>query len=187
MNKRLLLILIAACCMATAAAQRLGGIVGYQLTQGVQTTTDHLVNFNATPGSGFAVGVLFDWDITNRWGLEVAATYNLRTSLYNLHYLSDTTTRFKRLRNRCRNRPKRQISQLHLVDWLPSRVQQLGQKRLSVDARFADRHQKLCNDGRGEGVVWLSVRFEKITTCLANMPNHICRCFSELHRRFFIF
>ena len=96
MNKRLLLILIAACCMATAAAQRLGGIVGYQLTQGVQTTTDHLVNFNATPGSGFAVGVLFDWDITNRWGLEVAATYNLRTAHYNLHYLSDTTTRFKR-------------------------------------------------------------------------------------------
>ncbi len=94
--KRLFFTIFFGLCVTVAFAQRLGGVASYQLTQSFQTTSDNLVDFNAKPGSGFAVGVWFDWDITRRWGLEVGATYNLRSANYDLHYQSDTSTIFKR-------------------------------------------------------------------------------------------
>ncbi len=98
--KRTALIVVLALCAMAAAAQRLGGVAGYQLSWGFNSTTSDVVNFGATPGSGFLVGVLFDWDITNRWGIEAAATYNLRTTKYRLQLAEkqrlDTANIFKR-------------------------------------------------------------------------------------------
>ncbi len=96
--KRTALIVVLALFAAVATAQRLGGVAGYQLSWGFNSTTGDVVDFGATPGSGFLVGVLFDWDITNRWGIEAAATYNLRTTKYRLHLAeqADTAHIFKR-------------------------------------------------------------------------------------------
>ena len=98
--KRFLLIAVFVLGVVAAQAQRLGGVAGYQLSFGFNSTTNDVVDFGATPGSGFLVGVLFDYDITNRWGIEAAATYNLRTTKYNLRLAEknglDTAHIFKR-------------------------------------------------------------------------------------------
>lgn len=88
------------CCLSLVAlalsAQRLGPVAGYQLTTPFPMTSRNVLNFNEQVGSGFHVGLLFDWDITNRWGVEASAVYNLRSSSYDLEYKSDTTTHFSR-------------------------------------------------------------------------------------------
>lgn len=98
--KRTILTVALCFCVAAAFAQRLGGVAGYQLAFGFNSTSDNVVDFNSTPGSGFLVGLLFDWDITNRWGIEAATTYNLRTTHYRLQLAenqgADTANIFKR-------------------------------------------------------------------------------------------
>lgn len=94
--KKIFFVLLFLVCVLGASAQRLGVIGGYQLNTPFPSTNAEGVNFNARMGSGFHGGLLFDWDMTNRWGLELGAMYSLRSSSYNLSYTSDTTTIFKR-------------------------------------------------------------------------------------------
>lgn len=94
--KKIFFVLFFLASVSSLSAQRLGAIGGYQLNMPFPSTTVDGVNFNAKMGSGFHVGLLFDWDLTNRWGVELGAMYSLRSSSYNLHYISDTTTIFKR-------------------------------------------------------------------------------------------
>ncbi|MDR1591559.1 MAG: PorT family protein [Prevotellaceae bacterium] len=79
-----------------ASAQRLGGIVGAQLTTPFPVVGGYNVDFNARSGAGFHAGALFEWDITGRFGVDVAAQYSLRSYSFNLHYTSEPTTIFHR-------------------------------------------------------------------------------------------
>ena len=94
--KKIFFVLFFLSSVMMLSAQRLGAIGGYQLNTPFPSTSADGVNFNSAMGSGFHVGLLFDWDMTNRWGLELGAMYSLRSSSYNLSYTSDTTTIFKR-------------------------------------------------------------------------------------------
>ncbi|HPW90167.1 MAG TPA: outer membrane beta-barrel protein [Paludibacteraceae bacterium] len=96
MKRLFLVLLLSAFVIGGVLAQRLGAVAGYQLNTPFPSTNVDGVNFNERVGSGFHVGLLADWDMTTRWGLELGAMYSLRSSSYNLSYTSDTTTIFKR-------------------------------------------------------------------------------------------
>lgn len=94
--KKSLVLLIALFTAGLLSAQRLGVQGGYSLSTPFIGTEDNAVDFNARSGSGFHIGALFDWDVTNRWGFEAAVLYNMRTAHFNMAYRSDTTTIFNR-------------------------------------------------------------------------------------------
>ena len=96
MTKKIIALILFVAVLFPATAQKLGVIGGYQLTNDIVMESSREVNFNSRPGSGFNVGAFFEWDITNRWGLDASAQYTLRNYRFNMHYLSDTTTRFNR-------------------------------------------------------------------------------------------
>ncbi|MDR1543274.1 MAG: outer membrane beta-barrel protein [Prevotellaceae bacterium] len=94
--KKLILIFFITICCSTVYGQRLGFIGGYQLTNSYAIVGGKNVDFNQTAGSGFLVGGYFDWNIKKSYGIDVQVLYTMRTSKFNLHYLSDTTTIFRR-------------------------------------------------------------------------------------------
>ena len=86
--KKSLVLLIALFTAGLLSAQRLGVQGGYSLSTPFIGTEDNAVDFNARSGSGFHIGALFDWDVTNRWGFEAAVLYNMRTAHFNMAYRS---------------------------------------------------------------------------------------------------
>ncbi|MDR0830215.1 MAG: PorT family protein [Prevotellaceae bacterium] len=98
--KKLILISFLTLFCTVISAQRLGFIGGYQLTTpfpfSYNIYNEQDVNFNAASGSGFHVGGYFDWNIKSGYGLDAQILYSMRTTKFNLHYLSDTTTIFRR-------------------------------------------------------------------------------------------
>lgn len=96
MRKIFLLIIVSFFSIAITA-QELGFIGGPSLNHGTIIALDDKASFKPIPGGGFHAGLLFEMNITNRWGFDVAAMYQLRTMRWNLGYATtDTTTTFKR-------------------------------------------------------------------------------------------
>lgn len=71
-------------------AQKLGFIGGPSLNHGTIVSSDKQVSFISVPGGGLHVGLLFEMDVTNRWGFETAAMYELRTMRWNVDFANDT-------------------------------------------------------------------------------------------------
>lgn len=94
--KKILALFAILLLVGNLSAQRLGVQGGYSLSTPSIGTEDNAVNFNPQSGSGFHVGALFDWDMTNRWGFEASVLYNMRTMRFNMEYQSDTSTIFRR-------------------------------------------------------------------------------------------
>lgn len=83
-------------CMAVSA-QKLGFIGGPSLNHGTILTSDDKASYLSIPGGGLHAGLIFDMDITNRWGFDVSVMYEMRTMRWNLNYEGvDTATIFKR-------------------------------------------------------------------------------------------
>lgn len=90
------LAVVAAFC-STAQAQKLGFVGGPSLNHGTIVSTDENASFLSIPGAGMHVGMLFEYDVTNRWGFDVSAMYELRTMRWHADYAGvDTTNMFKR-------------------------------------------------------------------------------------------
>lgn len=97
MKKTLLLVIGLLFIVANqAGAQKLGFIGGPSLSHGNIWCSDDIAIIKPMPGAGFHVGGLFEWDITNRWGWDVAAMYEMRSSSFNFSYNRDTSTYFNR-------------------------------------------------------------------------------------------
>ncbi len=95
--KILIAIVITAVFSVSASAQKLGFIGGPSMSHSTMWCADEDAGFKPIPGAGFHVGALFEWDITNRWGWDAAATYEMRSSAFNLSYAGvDTSTYFNR-------------------------------------------------------------------------------------------
>lgn len=94
---RFLVTLVALSLTVAVSAQKLGFIWGPSLNHGTILTSDKKASYNTIPGAGLHAGLLFEMDITNRWGFDVSAMYELRTMRWKLGYEGvDTTTMFKR-------------------------------------------------------------------------------------------
>lgn len=95
--RRLLFIAVAVFFSASLSGQKLGFVGGQSLNHGTIVSTDKNASFTAIPGAGFHAGLLFEMDVTNRWGFDVSLMYELRTMRWNMNYAGvDTTNRFKR-------------------------------------------------------------------------------------------
>jgi hypothetical protein len=92
MKKTLFIVAAVLLSTVSVSAQKLGFIGGPSLTHGNISCEDNQAVFAPIPGPGFHVGGLFEWDITNRWGWDAAAMYEMRSSSFNLSYISDTST-----------------------------------------------------------------------------------------------
>ncbi len=81
-------------------AQKLGFIGGPSMSYGIVTTSDKSASFTMIPGEGMHVGMLFEMDVTNRWGFDASVMYELRTMRWDLAYGNDSVQvvdrRFKR-------------------------------------------------------------------------------------------
>lgn len=95
MKKIVIIFLFTAICVSISA-QRVGFIGGYQLTMPFPVVSGKVINFNEKSGSGFHIGGYFDWDFHKRFGLDAQLLYAMRNVKFDIHYLSDTTTIFKR-------------------------------------------------------------------------------------------
>ena len=51
------------------SAQKLGFIGGPSMSYGIVTQVDKSATFTMLPGGGMHAGMLFEMDVTNRWGL----------------------------------------------------------------------------------------------------------------------
>ena len=81
----------------TASAQKLGFIGGPSLNHGTILSGDKNASFLSIPGAGLHAGLMFEYDVTNRWGFDISAMYELRTMRWKADYATvDTTTMFKR-------------------------------------------------------------------------------------------
>ena len=83
------------------SAQKLGFIGGPSMSYGMVTQVDKSAAFTMIPGEGLHVGMLFEMDVTNRWGFDAAVMYELRTMRWDVGYVNDSTgidvsNRFKR-------------------------------------------------------------------------------------------
>lgn len=90
--KRILVILL---CLVSfycidIHAQKLGFIGGPSMSYGLVATKDKDATFGIIPNAGCHVGMLFEMDITNRWGFDLAAMYELRSMTWNLGYNNDS-------------------------------------------------------------------------------------------------
>ena len=102
--KRLTLILlcIVHCALCIEVnAQKLGFIGGPSMSYGTITNLDKSATVSMIPGGGLHVGMLFEMDVTNRWGFDAAVMYEMRTMRWDLGYSNDSTetsvdNRFKR-------------------------------------------------------------------------------------------
>lgn len=79
------------------SAQKLGFIGGPSMSYGIVTQVDKSAAFTMIPGEGLHVGMLFEMDVTNRWGFDAAVMYELRTMRWNVGYNNDSISNaFKR-------------------------------------------------------------------------------------------
>ena len=83
------------------SAQKLGFIGGPSMSYGTITNLDKSATVSMIPGGGLHVGMLFEMDVTNRWGFDAAVMYELRTMRWDLGYNNDSSSihifnRFKR-------------------------------------------------------------------------------------------
>lgn len=91
--KKILVVLfcIIFCVLSTELkAQKLGFIGGPSMSYGIITTSDKSATFNIIPGGGLHAGMLFEMDITNRWGFDAAIMYEMRTMRWDLGYSNDS-------------------------------------------------------------------------------------------------
>ena len=78
-------------------AQKLGFIGGPSMSYGTIYTSDKQASFSMIPGGGLHVGMLFEMDVTNRWGFDAAVMYEMRTMRWNIGYNNDSISNgFKR-------------------------------------------------------------------------------------------
>ena len=96
----LLCIVLCALCIEVSA-QKLGFIGGPSMSYGTITNIDKSATVSMIPGGGLHVGMLFEMDVTNRWGFDAAVMYELRTMRWDLGYINDSigvniSNRFKR-------------------------------------------------------------------------------------------
>lgn len=89
-KKLLILVAVLFCGVFSLQAQKLGFIGGPSLNHGTIVSSDKHASFISIPGGGLHVGLLFEMDVTNRWGFEAAAMYELRTMRWNVDYSNDT-------------------------------------------------------------------------------------------------
>ena len=94
----ILLLCIVHCALCIdLKAQKLGFVGGPSMSYGTIYTNDELASFTMIPGGGMHVGLLFEMDVTNRWGFDCAAMYELRTMRWGVNYNNDSITNgFKR-------------------------------------------------------------------------------------------
>lgn len=96
---KFLLAIVAICAITSTSlsAQKLGFIAGPSLNNGNILTADSKASFLSIPGGGGHAGMMFEYDVNNRWGFDFYVMYELRTMRWNLDYQGvDTTTIFKR-------------------------------------------------------------------------------------------
>lgn len=92
----LLCVVYCALCIELKA-QKLGFVGGPTMSYGTIYTKDKLASFSMIPGGGVHAGMLFEMDITNRWGFDCAVEYELRTMRWGIGYNNDSISRtFKR-------------------------------------------------------------------------------------------
>ncbi len=78
-------------------AQKLGFIGGPSMSYGTIINLDESATVGIIPGGGLHLGMLFEMDITNRWGFDAAVMYELRTMRWDVTYNNDSiSNRFKR-------------------------------------------------------------------------------------------
>lgn len=93
-----LLVIIMLCALCTELkAQKLGFIGGPSMSYGTITMLDKSASVTMIPGGGLHVGMLFEMDVTNRWGFDAAVMYELRTMRWGVGYNNDSISNtFKR-------------------------------------------------------------------------------------------
>ena len=74
------------------SAQKLGFIGGPSMSYGIVTQVDKSATFTMLPGGGMHAGMLFEMDVTNRWGFDAAVMYEMRTMRWNIAYNNDSTS-----------------------------------------------------------------------------------------------
>ena len=80
-----------------AKAQKLGFVGGPSMSYGTITMSDNKASFTMLSGGGLHVGMLFEMDVTNRWGFDAAVMYELRTMRWGIGYNNDSISNgFKR-------------------------------------------------------------------------------------------
>ena len=68
-----------------------------EIFEGMNYTNDELAKFTMIPGGGMHLGLLFEMDVTNRWGFDAAVMYELRTMRWGVGYNNDSISNtFKR-------------------------------------------------------------------------------------------
>ena len=90
------------------SAQKLGFIGGPSMSYGIVTQVDKSATFTMLPGGGMHAGMLFEMDVTNRWGFDAAVMYEMRTMRWNINYNNDSTSTY------ISNRFKRQLGYLNV-------------------------------------------------------------------------
>jgi hypothetical protein len=100
-------IMLCALCI-NVKAQKLGFIGGPSMSYGIVSTSDKAASFTMIPGGGMHVGMLFEMDVTNRWGFDAAVMYELRTMRWDISYVNDSTS------TNISNRFKRQLGYLNV-------------------------------------------------------------------------
>lgn len=96
--KKIFILLLCVCALSIKLnAQKLGFIGGPSMSYGTIYTNDKLASFTMLPGGGLHAGMLFEMDVTNRWGFDAAVMYELRTMRWGIGYNNDSISRgFKR-------------------------------------------------------------------------------------------
>ena len=62
------------------------------MSYGIVTQGDKSVAFTMIPGGGLHLGMLFEMDVTNRWGFDAAVMYEMRTMRWDINYNNDSTS-----------------------------------------------------------------------------------------------
>ena len=103
----LVAIMLCALCI-DVNAQKLGFIGGPSMSYGIVTQVDKSASFTMIPGGGLHLGMLFEMDVTNRWGFDAAVMYEMRTMRWDIGYNNDSTS------THISNRLKRQLGYLNV-------------------------------------------------------------------------
>jgi hypothetical protein len=99
MKKNLIVLISIFFCVLSVnlKAQKLGFIGGPSMSYGTIYISDKSASFTMIPGGGMHAGMLFEMDVTNRWGIDAAVMYELRTMRWGISYNNDSISRsFKR-------------------------------------------------------------------------------------------
>ncbi len=95
--KKILFLFLCFSVALVARSQELGFIGGPQMCHGVVAAADDKASFGSIPGGGLHLGMLFEMNLSSRWGFDVAAMYEYRVMRWNLNYQDvDITTRMRR-------------------------------------------------------------------------------------------